>query len=110
MIAADCQKHFSLKYRRGLITDGVFTYTRNPNFLGEILIYATYALLASHWIAYAVLAYAVVIFYSRMLVKDASISRYPGWDSYQKQSSRLIPWRIVPAIFNRNSAQASEMT
>jgi len=108
MIAADCQKHFSLKYRRGLITEGVFTYTRNPNFLGEILIYASYALLASHWIAYAVFAYAVVIFYSRMLVKDASISRYPEWESYENQSSRLIPWRIIPAMFNGNDAQASD--
>jgi len=106
MIAADCQKHFSLKYRRGLITEGVFTYTRNPNFLGEILIYAAYALLASHWIGYAVFAYAVVIFYSRMLVKDASISRYPEWESYEKQSSRLIPWRIIPAIFKRKPEHA----
>ena len=31
MIAGDCQKYFSLKYRKGLITDGVFRYTRNPN-------------------------------------------------------------------------------
>ena len=57
MISADCQKHFSLKYRKGLITEGVFRYTRNPNFLGEILIYGAYALLVNHWIGYAVLAW-----------------------------------------------------
>jgi protein-S-isoprenylcysteine O-methyltransferase Ste14 len=109
MIAADCQKYFSLKYRKGLITDGVFTYTRNPNFLGEIMIYAAYALLASHWIGYAVLAYAILIFYSRMLVKDASISRYPEWPDYAKQSSRLVPWRLLAWPINHPPAKSASV-
>jgi len=95
MISADCQKHFSLKYNRGLITEGVFKYTRNPNFLGEIMIYGSYALLAWQWQSTAVFAYGCLFFLSRMLVKDASISRYPQWDEYSKQSSLLIPWKIV---------------
>lgn len=107
MIAADCQKHFSLKYRRGLITEGVFRYTRNPNFLGEIMIYGTYALLVQHWIGWLVYGYACLIFYSRMLVKDASISRYPGWPAYRAQSSLLIPWGLVGAVFKRDKAKVS---
>jgi len=94
MISADCQKHFSLKYRRGLITEGVFKYTRNPNFLGEIMIYGAYAFLVDHWIGYLVLAYGCTVFLSRMLVKDASISRYPEWPTYKAQSSLLIPWKM----------------
>ena len=97
MIAADCQKHFSLKYRPGLITSGVFKYTRNPNFLGEIMIYLAYAVLVNHWLGYLVLAYGIIYFYSRMLVKDASISRYPGWQEYAQQSSRLVPWKALLA-------------
>jgi protein-S-isoprenylcysteine O-methyltransferase Ste14 len=99
MIAGDCQKYFSLKYRKGLITDGVFSYTRNPNFLGVILIYASYAILADHWLGYLVLAYTIVFFYSRMHVKDASISRYPEWDAYAARSSRLIPWELLSSPF-----------
>ena len=99
MIAGDCQKYFSLKYRKGLITDGVFSFTRNPNFLGEILIYASYAILANHWLGYLVLAYATIFFYSRMHVKDASISRYPEWDAYAVRSSRLLPWKMLVAPF-----------
>jgi len=94
MIAADCQKHFSLKYNRGLITEGVFKYTRNPNFLGEIMIYGSYALLANQLPAYLVFGYGTIFFLSRMYVKDASISRYPEWPEYSKQSSMLIPWKI----------------
>lgn len=107
MIAGDCQKYFSLKYRKGLITEGVFRYTRNPNFLGEILIYASYAILANHWLGYLVLAYATVFFYARMHVKDASISRYPEWESYSKRSNRLIPWKLASAAFEHNGTRQS---
>ena len=107
MIAGDCQKHFSLRYRKGLITEGVFAYTRNPNFLGEILIYASYALLAAHWLGWLVLAYATVFFYSRMYVKDASISRYPQWNAYAARSSRLIPWKLLTAAFGKGQTSSN---
>jgi protein-S-isoprenylcysteine O-methyltransferase Ste14 len=99
MIAADCQKHFQLKYRKGLMTNGMFRYTRNPNFFGEVLIYLSYAMLANHWLSWIVFAYAVSYFYIRMLVKDGSISRYPEWEEYAADSSRLIPWRVLVAPF-----------
>jgi protein-S-isoprenylcysteine O-methyltransferase Ste14 len=89
------------KVPQGTDHRGVFTYTRNPNFLGEILIYASYAILANHWLGYLVLAYATLFFYSRMHVKDASISRYPEWEAYAAHSDRLIPWKLLPALFGR---------
>jgi protein-S-isoprenylcysteine O-methyltransferase Ste14 len=110
MIAADCQKHFSLKYRRGLITEGVFTYTRNPNFLGEILIYGSYALLVNHAVGYAVLAYATLFFYSRMQVKDESISRYPEWDAYAKQSNRLVPFKMLAVLRTSGRTRSAELS
>ncbi len=39
-----------LKVRRGLITDGFFARTRNPNYLGEMMIYGSFAALSMHWI------------------------------------------------------------
>lgn len=35
---SDAQKYYTLKYKTGLITEGFFTRSRNPNYLGEILI------------------------------------------------------------------------
>lgn len=102
MIAGDCQKHFQLKYHRGLITTGMFRYCRNPNFFGEILIYLAYAILADSPVSWIVFAYAVSYFYVRMLIKDESISRYPQWEAYQAVSSRVIPWRLLFPEF-RNS-------
>ena len=35
-IASDAQKYFTLRLKRGLITDGMFRFIRHPNYLGEI--------------------------------------------------------------------------
>lgn len=97
MLSADCQKYFTLRVRRGLIDDGMFRYTRNPNYLGEMVIYGSYALLVGHWIPWAVLAWVWIgIFLPNMLAKDASLSRYPGWAAYRARSGLLLP-RLFPA-------------
>lgn len=96
MATADVQKNLLMRYRAGLVTDGVFRYTRNPNYLGEIMIYSAYCLLAGHWLAWAILAYAsVTVFFPRMLAKDASIARYPGWADYKARTGLLIPWALL---------------
>lgn len=59
------------------------------------MIYGAYVLLVNHWLGYLVFAYALVYFCSRMLTKDASISRYPEWEAYRQQSSRLLPWKML---------------
>ena len=97
MIAADGQRHWILKYRResGLIREGLYRYTRNPNYLGELMLYAAYALLANHWIAWAIYLYMAVYFLARMKGKDNAISRHPGWESYKSQTGLLIPWALI---------------
>jgi protein-S-isoprenylcysteine O-methyltransferase Ste14 len=97
MMAADGQRHWILKYRQqpGLITDGVYRYTRNPNYLGELMLYAAYPMLAQHWIAWAIYAYMASYFLARMKNKDHAISRHPGWQEYKQQTGLLIPWRLL---------------
>lgn len=95
MTAADVQKFVTLKLKRGLITDGMFTYVRHPNYLGEMMIYGALALLAWHWFAALVLAYYWgTMFSTNMAMKEASMSRYPAWAAYKKRS-----WWLVPGIF-----------
>lgn len=89
---SDAQKHFVLKLQPGLIDDGFFARSRNPNYLGELLIYLSFALLAMHWLPYAVLAgFAFAVFLPNMRKKDASLSRYPGFAAYQERSGLLLP-------------------
>jgi protein-S-isoprenylcysteine O-methyltransferase Ste14 len=54
--ASDAQKYYTLKYRPGLITEGFFARCRNTNYLGEILIYGSFAMLAQHWLPFLILA------------------------------------------------------
>lgn len=92
MIGADAQKYFVLRARRGLIVDGFFARTRNPNYLGEMMIYASFAMVAGHWLPWLVLAWVWSgIFVPNMLRKDASIARYPEWAAYRARTGLLLP-------------------
>jgi steroid 5-alpha reductase family enzyme len=94
---ADIQKHFTLKLKRGLITDGFFKHCRNPNYLGEIFIYSAFALMSCqspHW--YLPWCYTgfiwVDLFLPNWVRKDRSISRHPGWAQYKARSGLVLPW------------------
>ena len=93
MLGADAQKHFTLRVRRGLITDGFFARVRHPNYLGEMMLYGSFALLAGHWLPWAILAWVWgFVFVPNMLRKEASMSRYPEWAAYKARSGFLLPW------------------
>jgi protein-S-isoprenylcysteine O-methyltransferase Ste14 len=106
MFASDCQKQFTLKYRRSLITEGMFRYVRHPNYLGEMMLYAAYALLVQHWIPWVILAYFwTALFLVNMLMIESSISRYPEWEEYKARTGMLIPW----GFFVRNRAEQPQV-
>jgi protein-S-isoprenylcysteine O-methyltransferase Ste14 len=89
---SDAQKHFVLKLQPGLIDDGFFARSRNTNYLGELLIYLSFALLAMHWLPYVVLAgFGFGVFLPNMRKKDESLSRYPGFAAYRERSGLLLP-------------------
>jgi protein-S-isoprenylcysteine O-methyltransferase Ste14 len=94
--ASDAQKYFTLKYQPGLISEGLFARCRNPNYLGEILIYFSFALLSLHWQSFLILAgFVAGIFVPNMLKKDQSLSRYPGFAAYKARSGLIIP-KLLP--------------
>lgn len=88
---SDAQKYFTLRERRALITDGFFRRTRNPNYLGELMIYLSYAILSAHWLPLLVLAGWGTSFVVRMRRKDRSLSRYPEFEPYRQHSGLLLP-------------------
>ena len=92
MMTADCQKYFTLKHHQGLIREGLFKYIRHPNYLGEIMLYASYAMIVQHWIPWAILAWVWIgVFLVNILQKEASMSRFEEWKEYKRQSGMLIP-------------------
>jgi len=92
MIAADAQKYFTLRIKRGLITDGMYRFIRHPNYLGEMMTYGSFALMVWHWLPFLVLAWIWSgLFAINMKLKEASMSRYAQWADYKKRSWWLLP-------------------
>lgn len=89
---SDAQKHYTLQYKKGLITDGFFARCRNTNYLGEFMIYVGFATLSMHWAGYVpILLFFAFVFIPNMLKKDKSISRYPEFAEYKKRSGLFLP-------------------
>jgi steroid 5-alpha reductase family enzyme len=94
--ASDAQKYYTLKYRQGLITEGFFARCRNTNYLGEVLIYGSFAVLTQHWLPFLILfGFVGAIFVPNMLKKDRSLSRYPEFADYKERSGLLLPRLFV---------------
>ncbi|MEM7758029.1 MAG: DUF1295 domain-containing protein [Cyanobacteria bacterium P01_A01_bin.40] len=100
---SDAQKYYTLKYQAGLITEGFFARCRNTNYLGEVLIYVAFAMLAMHWLPFVILGgFVAGFFVPNMLKKDQSLSRYPDFEAYKANSGLLFP-----KLFG-NSSQTTE--
>ena len=90
---SDMQKYTALKLQPGLITDGLWSLSRNPNYFGELLVYLGFGLLAMHWMPLAVIGlYVIFYWYPNMRRKDRSLSRYPGFDDWKRSTKLFIPF------------------
>jgi protein-S-isoprenylcysteine O-methyltransferase Ste14 len=89
---SDAQKYFTLKYQPGLITEGFFARCRNTNYLGELFIYGSFALLSLHWLPFLILTvFAIGVFLPGMRKKDQSLARYADFELYRLKSGFILP-------------------
>ena len=89
---SDAQKYFTLKYHKGLITEGFFSRSRNINYLGELMIYTGFAILSMTWIGFIGIGlFFLGAFIPNMIKKDQSLSRYPEFAAYKKNSGWMFP-------------------
>lgn len=91
---ADMQKHICLSLNPGhLIDDKLFRLHRNTNYLGELMIYLSFGLLAMHWLPLVVLASIVItIWIPNMRRKEQSLSRYKNFSTYKSRSCAFVPF------------------
>lgn len=120
MMASDTQKYFLLRERKllgqpgRLISDGWFSRSRNPNYLGEMLVYGGFAGLCPDWKPWFVLAYVWAIVFGRnILQKEASLRRKEGFTEYAKRSHLLLPnfrpeWEGLRAWLARKRSPVAE--
>lgn len=92
MVGADAQKNATLAARPGLITTGFYARMRHPNYLGEMLIYASFALMVRHWLPWVILVFIwTFVFMTNIAAQEVSLSRYPGWADYKRRTGLLLP-------------------
>ncbi|MEG5063375.1 DUF1295 domain-containing protein [Microcoleus sp. B3-A4] len=106
---ADAQKYYTLKYRSGLITEGFFARSRNTNYLGEILIYGSFAMLVQHWLPFLILAAFIAgMFIPNMIKKERSLERYPEFADYKTRSGLLLPRLFVSTALEQKKDSLEE--
>ena len=90
--ASDAQKYFTLRIKKDLIKDGFFKHIRNTNYLGEILIYLSFAILSMSLIPFVILTlFFFIVFLPRMIKKDKSLTKYDSFKKYKQISGLLLP-------------------
>ncbi len=87
----DAQKYYTLRFRSGLIEDGLFARTRNPNYLGETLTYVSFATLSWHWLSFLTIGGWFCFYLSNMRRKDRSLARYRNFAAYRARTGMLLP-------------------
>lgn len=94
--ASDMQKHVHLQLRPGkLFTDGLWARCRNPNYFGELLIYAGFSALGMHWAPFAALALLIAgVWVPNMRRKERSLARFPEFAGWKARSNLIIPYLL----------------
>ena len=87
-----------VKKNQELTTTGPYGYTRNPLYLGSMLIAAGYAMALMSGAVAFVLAIGFALIYIPVIASEERFLRatFPGFDEYCQRVPRLIP-RLTPA-------------
>jgi protein-S-isoprenylcysteine O-methyltransferase Ste14 len=87
-----------VKKNRELTVTGPYAHTRNPLYLGSMLIAAGFALGLESWPMALVLAAGFAIIYIPVIASEERFLRatFPDFDAYCRRVPRLIP-RLTPA-------------
>jgi protein-S-isoprenylcysteine O-methyltransferase Ste14 len=87
-----------VKKNRELTVTGPYAHTRNPLYLGSILIAAGFALALLSWPVALVLAVGFAVIYVPVIASEERFLRatFAGFDDYCQSVPRLIP-RLTPA-------------
>jgi len=94
MMGADGQKYYTLRVKKGLMDDGYMKWSRNPNYVGEMMIYGSFALVVQMWDYWYVLwTMWTFMFLPRMINKDYSLSKKMGWNEYAA-TSFMLPFKF----------------
>ena len=86
-----------VRKNEALATSGPYAYTRNPLYLGSLLIGIGFAIVAhSWWIGIAVVAMFLAIYLPVIRSEEAFLrAKFPEFEEYARRVPRMLP-RVVP--------------
>lgn len=78
---------------RELTTGGPYRYTRNPLYLGSLIIGAGFAIAARNvWIVIALTALLIAVYWPLILAEERYLrANFSGYDEYAKAVPRMLP-------------------
>jgi protein-S-isoprenylcysteine O-methyltransferase Ste14 len=87
-----------VKKNEELTTTGPYAHTRNPLYLGSMLIAAGFAVALMSWPMALVLAVGFLLIYAPVIASEERFLRatFAGFDEYSRRVPRLLP-RITPS-------------
>ena len=97
-----------VRKNEALATSGPYAYTRNPLYLGSLLVAIGFAVAArSLWVAAGLVAMFFAIYVPVIRSEEAFLrERFPEFQEYANEVPRMIP-RMTPAFRNEASADFS---
>ncbi len=97
-----------VKKNRELTKTGPYAYTRNPLYLGSILIAAGFAVALLSWTVAAMLAAMFLVVYVPVIASEERFLRstFPEFDAYCERVPRLLP-RVGPARTSSGQTEVS---
>jgi protein-S-isoprenylcysteine O-methyltransferase Ste14 len=97
-----------VRKNEALATSGPYAYTRNPLYLGSLLVAIGFAVAArSLWVAAGLVAMFFAIYVPVIRSEEAFLrERFPEFQEYANEVPRMIP-RMTPAFRNEASAEFS---
>ncbi len=91
--SADVQKMTAKQASIGLVSDGIWRFSRNINYFGDLLRYLSFAVISGSLWAYLVPGAIALLYIQRLTQKEQTMGeKYPGYTAYQQSSTRLIPF------------------
>ena len=96
-----------VRKNEALTTSGPYAYTRNPLYLGSLLIGVGFVIAArSWWLGLALVVFFFAIYFPVILDEEAFLrGEFPGFDEYARRVPRLFP-RVSPPSARTSSRSA----
>jgi protein-S-isoprenylcysteine O-methyltransferase Ste14 len=92
---ADIQKMTARQLGEGLVCDGIWRRVRHVNYLGDLLRYSSFAVIAGSAWAWLLPASVLLLYLQRIERKEQSMAaKYSEFTNYRQRS-----WKLVPGLW-----------